>query len=130
VIHTNDSAHAVVELLVSGKVELFAEIRPRSLRLAGPAGRTLSAAAEIVPRPDQPFTIRSARTYSGRNLQLNLSDKVQDGRKVYALTVTGSSMGPERFNDFIILETDSRIRPTLQIPVYGIVTPPEAKPAQ
>lgn len=120
----------MVELLVSGKVEHFAEIRPRSLRLAGPAGRILTASAEIVPRPEQPFTIRSARTYTGRALQLDLTDKVREGRKIYELTVTSSALKSERFNDFIILETDSRVRPTLQVPVYGIISAPEGKAAE
>jgi hypothetical protein len=125
VVHTNDPAKSAIELMVSGRVEFFAEIRPRSLRLAGQLGHPITMAAEIVPRADQPFKIHNVRAMNGRFIQFSLADKIKDGQKLYELTVTNTRTEPGRFNDFIILETDSPIRPTLQIPVYGLVTQPQ-----
>jgi hypothetical protein len=124
-VHTNDPAHGVIELAVSGKVEVFADIRPKSLRLAGQLGHPVTLTAEIIPRADQPFKIKNARAMNGQYLQFNLADKVKEGQKVYELTVTNTRREPGRFSDVIYLETDSPIRPMLQVPIYGIIVKPQ-----
>jgi hypothetical protein len=121
VVHTNDPRNAVIELMVGGTVEIFADIQPKHLNLNGKVGEPVSAVVEIVPRPDHPFKIKNVRAMNGRHIQFSLSNKAQVGRSVYELTVTNSRQNPGRISDVIYLDTDSPIRPTLQVPVFGMI---------
>jgi hypothetical protein len=122
VVHTNDPLNAVIELMVSGMVEIFAEIRPNTLKLNGKIGEPVTAVVEIVPRPEYPFTVKNVRAMNGQNLQFSLANKAQAGRPVYELTVTASRQAPGRISDVLYIETDSPIRPKLQVPVFGMIT--------
>jgi hypothetical protein len=48
---------------------------------------------------------------------------------VYQLTVTGSRQTPGRISDVIYLETDSKIRPTLNVPVFGTIIEAKKEPS-
>jgi uncharacterized membrane protein len=129
VVHTNDSRNPVLELKVSGKVEVFAEIRPRYLRLTGKSGESLTALVEIMPRPDYPFKIKNVRAANGQHIQLSLANKAPTGKPVYELTVKASRQAPGKISDVIHIETDSSIRPTLQVPVYGTIMEARKEPS-
>jgi hypothetical protein len=58
---------------------------------------------------------------NGRDIRFSLANETRDGRAVYELTVTSTRQAPGTFSDAIHLDTDSPIRPTLQIPVYGTI---------
>jgi hypothetical protein len=118
-----------MELIVSGKVEVFADIRPIYLRLTGNTGESLTALVEIMPRPDYPFNIKNVRAANGQDIQLSMTNKDQAGRPVYELTVTASRQAPGRISDIIHIETDSPIRPTLQVPVYGTIMEERKEPS-
>jgi hypothetical protein len=121
VVHTNDLRKPVMELMVSGMVEVFAEIRPKHLRFTGKTGELLTTVVEIIPRPEYPFKIKNVYAMNGQHIRLSLADKTQTGSPVYELTVTGSRQEPGRISDVIHLETDSQIRPMLQVPVFGTI---------
>jgi hypothetical protein len=118
-----------MELMVSGMVEVFAEIRPKHLRFTGQAGELMTTVVEIIPQPKFPFKIKNVRAMNGQHIQLSLADKVQNGRMFFKLTVTGSRQEPGRISDVIHLETDSPIRPLLQVPVFGLITEARKEPS-
>jgi hypothetical protein len=128
VVHTNDSRNPVMELLISGMVEVFAEIKPNNLNFKGKIGEPVTAVVEIVPRPDYPFTVKNVRAMNGQNIQLSMTNKAQTGRPVYELTVTASRQAPGRISDAIYIETDSPIRPKIQVPVSGMITQAKKDP--
>ncbi|MCK7508424.1 MAG: hypothetical protein MZV70_33140 [Desulfobacterales bacterium] len=80
VVHTNDPRNAVMELMVSGTVEIFADIRPKHVKLTGKVGEPVAAVVEIVPRPDRPFKIKNVRAMKGRDIRFSLANKTAAGR--------------------------------------------------
>jgi hypothetical protein len=125
VVHTNDPRNPVMELMVSGKVKVFAEIRPKGLRLNGKTGEPVTNMVKIIPRPDHPFKITNVYAMNGQHIRLSLADKTQTGSPMYELTITGSRQKRGWISDVIHLETDSLIRPMLQVPVSLMIV--EAK---
>jgi hypothetical protein len=121
VVHTNDPRNPVMELLVSGMVEKFADIRPKQVRLTGKVGEPVTAVAEIVPRPDHPFKIKNIRAMKGRHIQFSLANKAASGSTIYELTITSTRQDAGSISDVIYLDTDSPIRPTLQVTVSGTI---------
>lgn len=115
--------------MVSGRVEIFAEIRPKHLRLTGKAGEPVTAVVEIIPRLDYPLKNKNVRAMNGQHIQLSMASKAPTGRTVYELTVIASRPAPGRISDVIYIETDSPIRPTLQIPVYGTIIEARKEPS-
>ena len=110
-----------MELMVSGMVEKFAEIRPGSVRLSGRVDEPVTAVAEIVPRSDHPFKIKNIRAMNGRHIRFSLADKTAAGRTIYEITVTSTRPDPGGISDVIYVDTDSPIRPTLQVTVSGTI---------
>jgi hypothetical protein len=81
----------------------------------------VTAVAEIVPRPDHPFKIKNIRTMNGRHIRFSLANKTAAGRTIYEITVTNTRPDPGRISDVIYVDTDSPIRPTLQVTVSGAI---------
>jgi len=121
VVHTNDPRNSVMELMVSGMVEKFAEIRPERVRLSGRVGEPVTAVAEIVPRPDYPFKIKNIRAMNGRHIRFSLANKTAAGNTIYEITVTSTRQDAGSISDVVYLDTDSPIRPTLQVTVSGTI---------
>jgi hypothetical protein len=121
VVHTNDPRNSVIELTVSGMVEKFAEIRPERLRLSGRVGEPVTAVAEIVPRPDYPFKIKNIRAMNGHHIRFSLASKTAAGSTIYEITVTSTRPDRGGISDVIYMDTDSPIRPTLQVTVSGTI---------
>ena len=120
-VHTNDPRNSVMELMVSGMVEKFAEIRPERVRLSGRVGEPVTAVAEIVPRPDYPFKIKNIRVMNGRHIRFSLANKTAAGNTIYEITVTSTRQDAGSISDVVYLDTDSPIRPTLQVTVSGMI---------
>jgi hypothetical protein len=121
VVHTNDPRNAVIELMVSGKVETFADIRPKNVRLMGKVGEPVGAVVEIVPKPDHPFKIKNLRAKNGRHIRFGLANKAARGGTIYELTITSARQDAGSISDVIYVDTDSAIGPTLQVAVFGTI---------
>jgi hypothetical protein len=128
VVHTNDPRKSVMELTVSGMVEKFAEIRPARVRLSGRVDELVTAVAEIVPRPDYPFNIKNIRAMNGRHIRFSLASKTAAGSTIYEITVTSTRPDPGGISDVIYMDTDSPIRPTLQVSVSGMIIGAKKEP--
>ena len=120
-VHTNDPRKSVMELTVSGMVEKFAEIRPARVRLSGRVDELVTAVAEIVPRPDYPFNIKNIRAMNGRHIRFSLANKTAAGKTIYEITITSTRLDAGSISDVVYVDTDSPIRPTLQVTVFGTI---------
>lgn len=89
------------------------------MRLAGRVGQPIEAAVNILPRDEYPFTIENIRAMIGKYIELHLDERKIGERRAYLLTVRNTKKDAGQYNDRIILETDSPIRPLLQISVYA-----------
>jgi hypothetical protein len=101
--------------MVSGQVDSVADIRPRRVMLAGIQGKPLKTRVSITPGEKYPFKIVDIRSRYGKHLKLNLEKSEHPDKLRYFLNIENTLQTPGRYNDVIYLETDSEIRPTLQI---------------
>lgn len=113
----------MVELTLSGRVEKFADIRPERVRLSGRVGDPVSVTVLIVPREDHPFEIKNIRAMRGDHIRFGLTPVMADGKPRYELTIASTRQEPGRIVDVLKLQTDSPIRPQLQVQVFGEIIP-------
>jgi hypothetical protein len=118
---TNDPRNASVELIVSGKVNAYVMVTPPYVRLMGRQDEKLSVVVKILPQPEFPFTIKSVRA-QGQYLShvLNPLGKHPE-QEGYELVVTNTMREPGNYRDYIQIETDLKVKPTIRIPVSGRV---------
>jgi hypothetical protein len=118
-VYTNDNVHPQQDLVISGKVENFAAIRPQHLSLRGQAGDSISGTVSIIPEKKYPFKILDAKAQSGKNISIQLDEIKNSNGAAYQLKIENISQKSGRYYDTIILKTDSEIRPELNVKVYG-----------
>lgn len=82
----------------------------------------------IIPLDKYPFKILKVRAKNGKDIRFQLSEEENAKGIQYALTVENQRLEKGRYFDIITLETDSKIKPTLSVRVYGDIRPhPEEK---
>ena len=77
----------------------------------------------LIPEKKYPFKILKARAKDGNNIKFELEDLTKSENGAYTLTVENLKQDTGRYFDTIILETDSKIRPELNVRVYGNLRP-------
>jgi hypothetical protein len=118
-VQTNDPKLPWFELVLSGRVEKFAELRPERLRLAGPAGQPLAGEVEIIPRPGQPFTLGRVTAKSGNFIRFEVA--CGEGEARCLIRVENTRETPGKYADVLQVETGNPHKPLLAIPVIGVV---------
>lgn len=113
----------MAELILSGRVEKFADIQPERVRLTGRVGDPVSMTVRIVPRPEYSFKIKNIRAMRGDYIRFGVTPMTADGKPYYELTISSTRQEPGRIVDAVTLETDSPIRPQIQIQVFGEIIP-------
>ncbi len=108
-------------------VEKFATIRPRQVQLRGFTGQEIKRKVTIIPTPKYPFKIVKVRARHGKDISYQLSEEKSENGQKYALMVENKRTQQGNYFDIITLETDSKIRPQLQIRVYGQLRQQTAK---
>ncbi len=117
-----------MKLSISGSVDKFATIQPRQVRLRGFIGETIKTKVTIIPEEKYTFKVLKVRAKNGRDIRFQLEEENKDQGLKYALIVENQRAQKGRYFDVITLETDSQIRPTLDVRVYGDLMPrPEEK---
>jgi hypothetical protein len=109
----------------------FANVQPAYARLVGRAGIDIKKTITITREEAFPFKILNVKTRSGKEIAVHLKEFNEAGKSGYLLTIENQKANPGRYADAVILTTDSKIKPTLTIPVYGQIistTPQPAKP--
>jgi hypothetical protein len=96
--------------------------------LRGYAGEQPKKKVTIIPLEKYPFKIMKVRAKNGQNIRFQLQEEKSEAGIRYALMVENQRLHKGRYFDIITLETDSKIRPTLSVRVYGDIKPrPEEK---
>jgi hypothetical protein len=117
-------------LNITGKVIHFAKMEPAYARLVGQAGTDIKKAITITREKAYPFKILQAKARNGNDIAFDVQEFTKAEADGYILTIENKKTAAGRYADTVILTTDSRIKPTITIPVYGqiISTAPQPVP--
>ena len=126
-VYTNDKTHPRLDLVISGQVEKFVTIRPQHANMRGFVGDPIKATVTIIPEKKYPFKILNLRAKDGKYIKYQLEKTKESGATTYKLIVENLKTDAGRYYDSIILETDSKIRPQLNVRVYGYLRPRKIK---
>ncbi len=118
-VYTNDKNRPRQDLVISGPVEKFVTIRPQHVSLRGFAGDPIKGQVTIVPEKKYPFKILDARAKDGKNINFQLDEVKNTNGQAYELKIENLREKTGRYYDTIILKTDSKVRPELNVRVYG-----------
>ena len=133
-METNDPQKSQFSLKVTGTVEKFASIEPNQVRFTGPEGKELKVQINITPEAKYPFKITGNRVKDGKYIRYKLEERKKPEPVGYTLSVESLKTDVGRFRDNIYLTTDSKVRPEIDIPVYGNIYSknqnPEDNPGQ
>ncbi|KJS03585.1 MAG: hypothetical protein VR65_01120 [Desulfobulbaceae bacterium BRH_c16a] len=108
-------------LVVTGKVLKFAEIRPAQIRLEGQAGTPLAVEVEILPNKDYPFTILGVQSQRNDAVRGELIEQCNTATNRCVIRVENLKTTSGRYADTLIVRTDNAARPSLAISVVGIL---------
>ena len=118
-VYTNDKSRPRQDLVISGPVEKFATVRPQHVSLRGYAGDSIKTKVTIIPEKKYPFKILDARAKNGENINIALAEVKKSSGRAWELKVENLRKTTGRFYDTIILTTDSKVKPQLNVRVYG-----------
>lgn len=109
-----------VRLQVTGQVNAYLTVSPRSVRLIGRADQALSQTVKIIPIQGHPFKIKDVKAQQGRNLRYELRPLGSDPEKYgYELVVQNAMQAAGNYRDLITIQTDSKEKPSVSIPIYA-----------
>ena len=77
----------------------------------------------IIPLEKYPFKILNVHAKNGKDIRFELQEEKSEKGFQYALIIENLRLEKGRYFDIITLETDSQIRPTLSLRVYGDIKP-------
>jgi hypothetical protein len=109
----------VVKLHIGGRVEEFAAISPKTVKLAGGEGQPIRQTVEVKPGAKHAFRILAATAKKGENIRVAFSQVAGSG---YEVTVENLKPDKGRYFDTIYLKTDHPQRPVIEIGVFGIIS--------
>jgi hypothetical protein len=119
VVASNDPANPDITLVLSGKVEEFAVISPKTVKLVGGEGQKITQTVTVQPGEKYPFKILGADTKKGENIRVAVQES---GGPLYRLLVENLKKDKGRYFDTIYLKTDNPLRPVIEIGVFGIIS--------
>ena len=126
-VYTDDKARPRQDLVISGMVEKFVTIRPQHANIRGFVGDPIKGSVTIIPEKKYPFKILNLRAKDGKYIKYQLEETKESDTTAYKLNIENLKTDAGRYYDAIILETDSKIRPELNVKVYGYLRPRKIK---
>ena len=118
-VKTNDPENKTLSLVVTGQVELLAEINPQAVYLNGKVGDTLEAVVSITPSEKYAFTVLGLEKKNNSRIEAKLIHP-EKGSKSWQIKIKCSSYKAEDLYDDLIIKTDSKYRPTMEIRVSAM----------
>lgn len=97
----------------------FARLEPAYARLVGEVGTAIKKTITITREKEYPFKILKVNARNGKDIVFDLKEFKKDGGDGYILTIENKKTATGRYADSLILTTDSSIKPTITVPVYG-----------
>jgi hypothetical protein len=118
-IHSDDKVNPLLKVQIFGNVEKFVTIIPRAVSLRGFIGDPIKKAVTIIPEEKYDFKITKVRARNGKYIKFQLAEVKETARTEYSLIIENVRTDEGRYSDLMILETDSEIRPEINVRVYG-----------
>jgi len=106
-------------------------VNPTYARLVGPVGSPLKKEIKITREKAYPFHIMNVKARSGKEIAVDVKELNGDAGDGYVLTIENTKTDAGRYADTVVITTDSKLKPTLTVPVYGQITaaaPPAEQP--
>lgn len=101
---------------------------PAYARLVGQAGTDIKKAITITREKAYPFKILGAKARNGNDIAFDVQEFSEADGDGYILTIANKKTAAGRYADTVILTTDSSIKPTITIPVYGQIISSAPRP--
>lgn len=119
-VRTNDPQQSTFTLTVKGTVQQYIPMTPSRINLRGRAGEKLQTTVYIKRLKAYPFRVKNVKVKDGSHLRYKLKEGDSDiGKDGYRLIVTNTMQTAGSYRDMITIETDSKVKPTLRIPVFA-----------
>jgi len=122
-VYTNDKTRPQQDLVISGQVEKFVTIRPQNVNMRGFVGDPIKGTVTIIPEKKYSFKILNLSAKDGKYIKYQLEETKESDTTAYKLNIENLKTDAGRYYDSIILETDSKIRPQIDVRVYGYIRP-------
>jgi hypothetical protein len=106
----------------------FAKMEPKYARLVGAAGTDIKKAITITREKAYPFKILEAKARNGKDIAFDVKAFSKADSEGYILTIENRKTVAGRYADTVILTTDSQIKPTITVPVYGQIISTASQP--
>jgi hypothetical protein len=116
IVKTNDPQHPTFTLVVKGSVRAYIPLTPNRIQLRGRVGEQVQKTVHIERLKAYPFHVKAVKAKDGRNLRFELKPG-NPGKDGYQLVVTNTMQKAGSYRDMITIETDSKVKPTLRIPI-------------
>ncbi len=104
-------------------MESFVTIRPKQASLNGYIGEPVETSVTIISNEKYPFNIVDVHAKNGQYIKYHLEESNNSGNKTYELKIENQKAEAGRYDDTIVLKTDSKVKPQLDIRVYGSFRP-------
>lgn len=111
----------MISLTLTGRVDLFAEITPSIVRFNGAVSAPLKQQVRITPDEKNPFKIIGSKAREGKYIRFEVKETMNSGRPGYVIDIENTRTDAGAYQDNIMLETDSKIRPQLNLRVFGSI---------
>ena len=120
-VQTDDPLNPKKHLFITGFVERFADIQPRGMiRLIGYLGNDIKRTITITPDKKYPFEITNISAKTGQDFAFELQEKHPDSG-AYVVTLTNKKADKGRYYDTLFVDTNSKVKPTIPIRIFGDV---------
>jgi hypothetical protein len=129
-VYSNDSKHPQIQLTVAGTVDVFAEIQPARIILRGSGDQSLRQELVVTPRAEYPFKVTGVKAKNGVNIRFEMHEQVTPEGTSYVISVENTKTSPGKYYDTLLISTDSSLKPTLPIHVYGTISAGSKQKAQ
>lgn len=94
-------------------------MEPAYARLVGPAGSDIKKTITITREKAYPFKILETKARNGKDIAFDIQEFSKADEDGYILTIKNKKSAAGRYADTVILTTDSKIKSTITVPVYG-----------
>jgi len=128
-VFTSDPVNNRIVLSISGEVLHFVKIDPKYARLVGKSGTDIQKKITITREKAYPFKIIEAKAGSGKDIAFTIEEFSKEGADGYILTIENKREKAGRYADTLTLKTDSPVKSTLRVPVYGQIIGAQPGPA-
>lgn len=130
-VFTNDPKAPITNLVVTGNIIGFVDVQPKRARFSGQVGNVPPQEIRIIPQDGHLFRIKELKVNRGDYVEYDIKPAIngkEPPKDGYTLTVKCTRKEKGSFGDLIVVKTDLKDKPVINIPVNGrLFDPPQKK---